>query len=74
LDHTIQIRLNGAERALNVQTHDTLLEVLRDNLGFFERSEQVELLARQVPDSAGIYIVPAFSGLFAPYWQSDAAG
>ena len=51
-----------------------LVQWLRDNLGFFERSAQVEQLARQVSDSGGVYIVPAFSGLFAPYWQSNARG
>ncbi|WP_239336805.1 glycerol kinase GlpK [Frankia sp. CiP3] len=47
---------------------------LRDNLGIIASAAQSEELARQVPDSAGIYFVPAFSGLFAPYWRSDARG
>ncbi|WP_322761265.1 glycerol kinase GlpK [Frankia sp. Cr2] len=47
---------------------------LRDNLGIIASAAQSEALARQVPDSAGIYFVPAFSGLFAPYWRSDARG
>jgi glycerol kinase len=51
-----------------------LVQWLRDNLGFFESSRQVEDYASRVSDSGGIYIVPAFSGLFAPYWQSDARG
>ncbi|MGB9723201.1 MAG: glycerol kinase GlpK [Chloroflexia bacterium] len=51
-----------------------LVQWLRDNLGFFSRSPEVEECARQVEDSGGIYIVPAFSGLFAPYWRSDARG
>jgi glycerol kinase len=51
-----------------------LVQWLRDNLGLFDAAPQVEELARQVPDSGGIYFVPAFSGLFAPYWQSDARG
>ena len=51
-----------------------LVQWLRDNLQFFERSSQVEDYARQVEDSGGVYIVPAFSGLFAPYWRSDARG
>ncbi|WP_431195856.1 FGGY-family carbohydrate kinase [Methylococcus capsulatus] len=38
------------------------------------RAEEVETLARQVEDHGGIYIVPAFSGLFAPYWRADARG
>ena len=51
-----------------------LVQWLRDNLRFFDFSHQIEDYARQVPDSGGIYVVPAFSGLFAPYWQSDARG
>ncbi len=51
-----------------------LVQWLRDNLGLFERSSDVEKLARTVDDSGGIYFVPAFSGLFAPYWRSDARG
>lgn len=51
-----------------------LVQWLRDNLHFFDRSAAVEELARQVEDSGGAYIVPAFSGLFAPYWRSDARG
>jgi glycerol kinase len=51
-----------------------LVQWLRDNLGFFDFSHQVEDYARHVPDSGGIYIVPAFSGLYAPYWQADARG
>jgi len=51
-----------------------LVQWLRDNLEFFEASEEVETYAQQVEDSGGIYIVPAFSGLFAPRWRSDARG
>lgn len=51
-----------------------LVQWLRDNLGLFESSGHVEDLARKVEDSGGIYFVPAFSGLFAPYWRSDARG
>jgi glycerol kinase len=47
---------------------------LRDQLGIISGAAQSESLARQVPDSGGIYFVPAFSGLFAPYWRSDARG
>ncbi|MTE15943.1 glycerol kinase GlpK [Nocardia aurantiaca] len=47
---------------------------LRDQLGVISRAEQVETLARQVCDSGGVYFVPAFSGLFAPYWRADARG
>ena len=51
-----------------------LVQWLRDNLRFFDFSHHIEDYARAVPDSGGVYIVPAFSGLFAPYWQSDARG
>jgi glycerol kinase len=51
-----------------------LVQWLRDNLGFFDFAHHVEDYARRVPDSGGAYIVPAFSGLFAPYWQADARG
>jgi glycerol kinase len=51
-----------------------LVQWLRDNLNFFDDSPKVEEFAKQVDDSGGIYFVPAFSGLFAPYWKSDARG
>ncbi len=51
-----------------------LVQWLRDNLEFFEFSKHVEDYAQKVEDSGGIYFVPAFSGLFAPYWKSDARG
>jgi glycerol kinase len=51
-----------------------LVQWLRDNLGLIEKSADVETLARSVKDNGGIYFVPAFSGLFAPYWRSDARG
>lgn len=47
---------------------------LRDQLHVISSAEQVEALARTVTDNGGIYFVPAFSGLFAPYWRSDARG
>ena len=51
-----------------------LVQWLRDNLGLIEKSSDVEALANTVEDNGGIYFVPAFSGLFAPYWRSDARG
>jgi len=51
-----------------------LVQWLRDNLKFFDVSPQIEHLAKSVDDSGGIYFVPAFSGLFAPYWKSSARG
>ncbi|MET9065136.1 glycerol kinase GlpK [Streptosporangium sandarakinum] len=47
---------------------------LRDQLGVISGAAQSEALARQVEDNGGVYFVPAFSGLFAPYWRSDARG
>jgi glycerol kinase len=51
-----------------------LVQWLRDNLKLFEKSADVEALAKTVEDNGGIYFVPAFSGLFAPYWRLDARG
>ena len=51
-----------------------LVQWLRDNLGLISSSAEVEQLASSVEDNGGIYFVPAFSGLFAPYWRSDARG
>ena len=51
-----------------------LVQWLRDNLGMISKAPEVEDLARSVEDNGGVYIVPAFSGLFAPYWRSDARG
>jgi glycerol kinase len=51
-----------------------LVQWLRDNLKMIEKSSDIEPLARTVEDNGGIYFVPAFSGLFAPYWKSDARG
>jgi glycerol kinase len=51
-----------------------LVQWLRDNLGIIQHSSDVEKLAASVPDNGGAYFVPAFSGLYAPYWQADARG
>ncbi|NTV65910.1 MAG: glycerol kinase GlpK, partial [Oscillochloris sp.] len=51
-----------------------LVQWLRDNLGLITTAPEVEALANLVEDNGGIYFVPAFSGLFAPYWRSDARG
>jgi glycerol kinase len=51
-----------------------LVQWLRDNLGMIQTSAEVESLAGTVEDNGGVYFVPAFSGLFAPYWKSDARG
>jgi len=51
-----------------------LVQWLRDNLGLISSAPEVEELARSVDDNGGIYFVPAFSGLFAPHWRTDARG
>ena len=51
-----------------------LVQWLRDNLGLISSAPEIETLAKTVDDNGGVYIVPAFSGLFAPYWRSDARG
>ncbi len=52
----------------------SLVQWLRDNLKMFESAPEIEELAASVEDNGGAYVVPAFSGLFAPYWKSDARG
>jgi len=51
-----------------------LVQWLRDNLGLISSAPEIEALAQTVEDNGGAYFVPAFSGLFAPYWRSDARG
>jgi glycerol kinase len=51
-----------------------LVQWLRDNLGIIEQSADIEALAASVPDNGDVYFVPAFSGLYAPYWRADARG
>jgi glycerol kinase len=51
-----------------------LVQWLRDNLDFFDYSHHIQDYAKSVDDNGGVYFVPAFSGLFAPYWRSDARG
>jgi glycerol kinase len=51
-----------------------LVQWLRDNLGMIQKSSDVESLARTVNDNGGVYFVPAFSGLYAPYWKENARG
>ena len=52
----------------------SLVQWLRDNLGIITTASEVEVLAKSVDDNGGAYFVPAFSGLFAPHWRSDARG
>jgi glycerol kinase len=51
-----------------------LVQWIRDNLGLISQSSEIESLARTVKDNGGVYFVPAFSGLYAPYWMSNARG
>jgi glycerol kinase len=52
----------------------SLVQWLRDNLGLIASASEIEPLARSVADNGGAYFVPAFSGLFAPYWRAEARG
>ncbi|MES2649877.1 MAG: glycerol kinase GlpK [Bacteroidota bacterium] len=52
----------------------SLVQWMRDNLGLISDSKDIEVLARSVPDNGDVYFVPAFSGLYAPYWRNDARG
>ena len=58
----------------SVAVSGSLVQWLRDNLGIISESAEVEELARSVEDNGDVYFVPAFSGLFAPYWRLDARG
>jgi len=51
-----------------------LVQWIRDNLGLIANSAEIETLARSVDDNGGVYFVPAFSGLYAPYWKDNARG
>jgi glycerol kinase len=51
-----------------------LVQWLRDNIGLIKESTEIEELAKTVDDNGGVYFVPAFSGLFAPYWRNEARG
>jgi glycerol kinase len=69
----------GSQKAVyalegSIAVTGALVQWLRDNLGLIQKSSDVEQLAETVSDNGGIYFVPAFSGLFAPYWRSDARG
>ena len=69
----------GAQPAIyalegSVANTGALVQWLRDNLGLIKTSAEIESLARTETDNGGVYFVPAFSGLYAPYWKSDARG
>jgi glycerol kinase len=75
---TVAYRLGGqpAQYALegSIAVAGSLIQWLRDNLGIIGSAAEAEALAGTVPDSGGAYFVPAFSGLFAPYWRPEARG
>lgn len=58
----------------SVAVTGSLVQWLRDNLGLISSAQEVETLAASVPDNGDVYLVPAFSGLFAPHWRTDARG
>jgi len=58
----------------SVAISGALVQWLRDNLGMIGKSSDVEVLAKTVDDNGGVYFVPAFSGLYAPYWKDSARG
>ena len=58
----------------SIEIAGALVQWLRDNLGIIKTSAEVETLANTVEDSGGVYFVPAFSGLYAPYWKDNARG
>jgi len=68
-DEPVHYALEGS-----VAITGALVQWLRDNLGIIKNSPDIEKLAKEVGDNGGCYFVPAFSGLYAPYWKSDARG
>ncbi len=69
----------GAEKPVyalegSVAIAGALVQWLRDNLGLIESAGEIEALAARAPDNGDVYFVPAFSGLYAPYWRADARG
>jgi glycerol kinase len=75
---TVAYRIGDAAPAYalegSIAVTGALVQWLRDNLGLISTAAEVNELAATVADNGGCYIVPAFSGLFAPYWRSDARG
>ena len=69
IDEDITYALEGS-----VFSAGATVQWLRDGFNFFKKSEDIENLARSVDDSAGVYLVPAFTGLGTPYWDSSARG
>jgi glycerol kinase len=75
---TIGYQIGGQEPVYalegSIAIAGALVQWLRDNIGMIEKSSEIEVLAKEVEDNGGVYFVPAFSGLYAPYWRSDARG
>ena len=75
---TVAYKLGGAKAIYalegSIAITGALVQWLRDNFGLIQKSSDIEALARSVRDNGGVYFVPAFSGLYAPYWRSDARG
>lgn len=75
---TVAARLGGAPATYalegSIAITGALVQWLRDNLGIIKHSADIEALAASVPDNGDVYFVPAFSGLYAPYWRADARG
>jgi glycerol kinase len=69
LDQPVHYALEGS-----IAITGALIQWLRDNLGLIKASTEIESLARSVEDNGGVYFVPAFSGLYAPYWKDTARG
>ncbi|GGM65944.1 glycerol kinase [Longimycelium tulufanense] len=75
---TVCYKLDGKDAVYalegSIAVTGSLVQWLRDNLGLIGSADEVEKLASEVEDNGGAYFVPAFSGLFAPYWRADARG
>jgi len=75
---TVAYQLGDAPAAYalegSIAVTGSAVQWLRDQLGIIRDAAEIEQLAAGVPDNGGVYFVPAFSGLFAPYWRSDARG
>lgn len=75
---TVNYQIEGADPVYalegSIAIAGALVQWLRDNMAMFDNSEDIEALAAEVEDNGDVYFVPAFSGLFAPYWRSDARG
>ncbi len=75
---TLAYQISGEEPVYclegSIAIAGALVQWFRDNLNLIEQAPEIETLALSVKDNGGAYIVPAFSGLFAPYWRSDARG